>query len=62
MKILVTGNMGYVGPVVVRELRASHPDATLVGLDTGYFAHCLTGAEMLPSLLRGHHNFQFAAP
>lgn len=48
MKILVSGNMGYVGPVVVRQLRASHSDATLAGLDTGYFAHCLTGADMLP--------------
>lgn len=48
MKILVTGNMGYVGPVVVRRLRQSYPQATLVGLDTGYFAHCLTNADLLP--------------
>lgn len=48
MKILVTGNMGYVGPVVVRQLRQSYPQATLVGLDTGYFAHCLTNADLLP--------------
>jgi nucleoside-diphosphate-sugar epimerase len=40
--------MGYIGPSVIRQLRHSYPDATLVGLDTGYFAHCLTGAEMLP--------------
>jgi nucleoside-diphosphate-sugar epimerase len=48
MKILITGNMGYVGPGVVQRLRQSYPDATLVGLDTGYFAHCLTNAERLP--------------
>ncbi len=48
MKILITGNMGYVGPGVVRRLRQSYPQATLVGLDTGYFAHCLTNADMLP--------------
>jgi nucleoside-diphosphate-sugar epimerase len=48
MKILITGNMGYVGPGVVRRLRAVHPDATLVGLDLGYFSHCLTNAETLP--------------
>lgn len=48
MKILVTGNMGYVGPVVVRQLRQSYPQATLIGLDTGYFAHCLTNADLLP--------------
>lgn len=48
MKILITGNMGYVGPGVVQRLRQSYPQATLVGLDTGYFAHCLTNAAMLP--------------
>lgn len=48
MKILITGNMGYVGPSVVRRLRQSYPSATLVGLDTGYFAHCLTNASLLP--------------
>ena len=48
MKILITGNMGYVGPCVVEHLRKSYPQATLVGLDTGYFAHCLTNADVLP--------------
>src|SRR5260221_10947706 len=45
MRILITGNMGYVGPVVVRHLRARFPDAELVGFDSGLFAHCLTGGE-----------------
>lgn len=48
MKILITGNTGYVGPAVVRQLRATHPSATLAGFDAGYFAHCLTGSEVLP--------------
>ncbi len=48
MKILVTGNMGYVGPGVIRRLRASYPDATLVGFDMAYFANCLTNADFLP--------------
>ncbi|MFT3691040.1 NAD-dependent epimerase/dehydratase family protein [Paenirhodobacter sp.] len=48
MKILVTGNMGYVGPSVSRHLRSAHPEAVIHGFDTGYFAHCLTGAEFLP--------------
>ena len=48
MKILITGNMGYIGPCVVERLRSSYPDATLVGLDMGYFANCLTNAEILP--------------
>jgi len=48
MKILVTGNMGYIGPCVIERLRTSYPDVTLVGLDTGYFANCLTNARILP--------------
>src|SRR6266852_6012712 len=42
LKILITGNMGYVGPSVVKELRRVYPSAVLVGFDMGYFAHCLT--------------------
>jgi nucleoside-diphosphate-sugar epimerase len=48
MVILVTGNMGYVGPIVVEQLRSVHPAATIVGFDTGYFAHNLTGVSTLP--------------
>lgn len=48
MKILITGNMGYIGPCVVQRLRTSYPEASLVGLDMGYFANCLTNAEILP--------------
>jgi UDP-glucose 4-epimerase len=40
--------MGYVGPAVVRRLRATYPDAAIIGFDTGYFAHCMTGAPALP--------------
>ncbi len=48
MKILVVGNMGYVGPMVVRQLRRSFPDAKIIGFDMGYFGHCLTTMEFLP--------------
>ena len=48
MKILITGNTGYIGPSVLLRLRQSYPQATLVGLDKGYFAHCLTNADILP--------------
>jgi nucleoside-diphosphate-sugar epimerase len=51
MRILITGNLGYVGPWVTRQLRARHPDAALVGVDIGYFAHCLTDARHLPETL-----------
>jgi nucleoside-diphosphate-sugar epimerase len=48
MKILVTGNMGYIGPCVVDHLRGSYPEAKLIGLDMGYFANCLTNENVLP--------------
>ena len=48
MKILITGNMGYVGPLVLRRLKESYPGAEIVGYDAGFFAHCLTGAERFP--------------
>jgi nucleoside-diphosphate-sugar epimerase len=47
-RIVITGNMGYVGPSVVARLRESYPDASLIGLDAGYFAHCLTGCSAIP--------------
>jgi nucleoside-diphosphate-sugar epimerase len=48
MRILVTGNMGYIGPTVVKKLRASYAEATIIGLDIGYFAHCLTTENIFP--------------
>jgi nucleoside-diphosphate-sugar epimerase len=56
LKILITGNMGYVGPAVAKYLRAQRPDAILHGFDNAYFAHCLTGAPTLPER---HLNEQF---
>ena len=51
MRILITGNLGYVGPAVVRRLRAAFPNAYLHGFDNAYFAHCLTGAAAFPERL-----------
>lgn len=48
MKILITGNMGYIGPCVVQRFRTNFPAATLIGLDTGFFAASLTNAKILP--------------
>jgi nucleoside-diphosphate-sugar epimerase len=48
LKVLITGNMGYVGPEVAKYLRSRHPNATLHGFDNAYFAHCLTGSPVLP--------------
>jgi nucleoside-diphosphate-sugar epimerase len=48
MKILIIGNMGYVGPGVVKLLRAKYPDYTIDGFDNAYFAHALTTTTGLP--------------
>ena len=48
MRIMVTGNLGYIGPSVIHQLRKSYPEAVLVGMDLGIFSHCLTGASSTP--------------
>jgi nucleoside-diphosphate-sugar epimerase len=55
--ILIAGNMGYVGPAVVRRLRKAFPTARLTGADIGYFAHCLTGARSLPEMRLNTQHF-----
>jgi nucleoside-diphosphate-sugar epimerase len=48
MNLLITGNMGYIGPCVVEYVRTNHPEATLIGYDMGYFASQLTRVDLLP--------------
>lgn len=49
MKILVTGNMGHVGPMVAWQLRQSYPTASIFWLDSGFFARCLrTNGGLFP--------------
>ncbi|MDG1693892.1 MAG: SDR family oxidoreductase [Porticoccaceae bacterium] len=51
MKILVTGNLGYIGPAVLKALRVAYPSSELVGMDLGFFAHCFTGVPVSPDLV-----------
>jgi nucleoside-diphosphate-sugar epimerase len=48
MKILITGNLGYVGPGVVKEFRDHYPDAEIIGFDIGYFAKYITSNKIIP--------------
>lgn len=57
MRILITGNMGYIGPVVTKHLKAVMPDAVLTGYDSGFFGHCLTGVATLPETRVDHQHF-----
>jgi len=48
MKILITGNLGYVGCGVVKEFRANYPTAEIVGFDIGYFSKYITSNKISP--------------
>lgn len=37
MKVLIIGNLGYIGPMVAKHFRSAHPDCFLAGYDIGYF-------------------------
>jgi len=50
MKIIIAGNLGYVGPSVTNQLRSTFPDADLIGFDIGYFTHCLTNPSFFPEV------------
>ena len=57
MRIFVTGNMGYVGPMLIRHLREVMPSAYIAGFDSGFFAHCLTTTCELPERLLDAQRF-----
>lgn len=46
MRILVTGNLGYIGSVLTEKLETAGND--VVGFDIGYFAECLTSKYQEP--------------
>ncbi len=48
MKILITGNLGYVGPGLIKEFRSHYPSAQLIGYDAGYFAKHVTSTQIFP--------------
>jgi nucleoside-diphosphate-sugar epimerase len=50
MKILITGNLGYIGPVLTRHLKKTNVGHSITGIDTAFYAHCLTGALCSPDI------------
>lgn len=48
MRILITGNMGYVGPVVASHLRSVWREAELIGYDNALFATQVVSADPFP--------------
>ncbi len=50
MKILITGNLGYVGSELVKTLRRKYPESELIGFDIGYFSKNLTNKTTAPEI------------
>ncbi len=48
MRILINGNLGYIGPVVAKHLRQVWTDAEIIGFDSAYFAGCLVDSRIFP--------------
>jgi nucleoside-diphosphate-sugar epimerase len=47
MRILVTGHLGYIGPIMIRTCKeAGH---SVSGLDTGYFRECIQSEDQAPA-------------
>ena len=56
MKVLITGNLGYVGPLVVEHLSTAGQIKSIIGLDAGWFADaCIHDA--VPTDLRVQQRF-----
>lgn len=56
-RILITGNMGYVGPVVAAHFRRRYPRAALIGYDSGLFATCLADHDFMPETILDTQKF-----
>ncbi len=46
MKYLITGNLGYIGPVLCDFIKRNDKDAFIIGYDTGYFLNCAISPKM----------------
>lgn len=57
MNILILGNLGYVGPVLVNHLHKRNI-GSLTGLDTAYFAHNLTTNSGFPERYLNEQKFK----
>ncbi len=46
MNYLITGNLGYIGPILSKFLKSKNEKCTITGYDNGYFLNCPIAAEM----------------
>lgn len=57
MKVLVIGNLGYIGPMVAKHFRATHPGVFLAGYDIGYFIQNYTANGVVGDTLLDNQYF-----
>jgi len=50
MKVLITGNLGYVGSVLTRFLANQYPEIEILGYDIGYYGQSLTDTDCSPEI------------
>jgi nucleoside-diphosphate-sugar epimerase len=50
MKILVTGNLGYLGSVLTGFIYKEFKSSRIIGFDTGFFSHSLIDQNLYPDL------------
>ena len=46
MKYFITGNLGYIGPVLCDFIKRNDKDAFIIGYDTGYFLNCAISPKL----------------
>jgi nucleoside-diphosphate-sugar epimerase len=47
MRILIIGNLGYLGPVVIKHLKSEYPNSFIAGFDVGYFIQNYTAIGLV---------------
>lgn len=50
MRILITGNLGYVGSELVKYLKNNYSNYYIIGFDSAFFAHCITSEGPIPEV------------
>lgn len=50
MTYLITGNLGYVGPVLSEYLKKKYPERKIIGYDLGIFGNLIKGVNYNPDL------------
>ena len=46
MKYFITGNLGYIGPILCDFIKRNDKDAFIIGYDTGYFLNCTISSKL----------------